>query len=265
MRNADALNRRMTMNRPLSQDQIKSFQRDGFVIVRGLYQTDAMARIKTWVDEVAAYPEVPGKYMMYFEQSCVEAGRRLLNRIENYCPYHAGLNRLLTGSGVRDAVTQLFGEPAVIFKDKINFKLPGGGGFTPHQDAQAGWDRYGSLYITALISIDAATRDNGCLELVAGRHREGQLGPNWAPLADEVTTSMDFVPCETLPGDVVFFDSFTPHRSDANLSDRPRRVLYVTYNKLSEGDQRARYYADKRASYPPDCERDPGKQYVFRV
>jgi len=100
---------------------------------------------------------------------------------------------------------------------------------------------------------------------VAGRHREGQLGPSWAQLPDEVTASMKFVPYETAPGDVAFFDSFTPHRSDANLSDRPRRVLYVTYNRLSEGDQRACYYADKRASYPPDCERDPGKQYVFRV
>ena len=265
MRDADALNRQVTMNQPLSQDQIESFQRDGFAIVRGLYQGAAMARIAAWVDEIAAYPEVPGKHMMYFEQSSVEPGQRLLNRIENYCTYHASLDRLLTGPGLRDAVAQLFGEPAVMFKDKINFKLPGGGGFTPHQDVQAGWDRYASLYITVYLSIDAATRDNGCLELVAGRHREGQLGPNWAPLPDEVTASMEFVPWETAPGDVVFFNSFTPHRSEANLSDRPRRVLYVTYNKLAEGDQRARYYADKRASYPPDCERVSGRQYVFRV
>ena len=31
------------------------------------------------------------------------------------------------------------------------------------------------------------------------------------------------------------------------------------------GDQRGRYYRDKRQSYPPDCERDTAKQYVFRV
>jgi len=253
------------MNQLLTQDQIESFERDGFTVIRGLYQGAAVTQIAKWVEEISAYPEVPGKYMMYFEQSSTEPGRRLLNRLENYCPYHAGLNHLLTGPGFQDAVAQLFGEPAVMFKDKINFKLPGGGGFTPHQDVQAGWSRYGSLYITALISIGSATRDNGCLELVAGRHREGQLGPSWAQLPNEVTSSMEFVPCETAPGDVVFFDSFTPHRSDANLSDRPRRVLYVTYNKLAEGDQRARYYVDKRASYPPDCERESGKQYIFRV
>lgn len=254
----------MTISEPLSQAQIDSFRRDGFVIVRGMYER-AAARISAWADEVAAYPEAPGKYMMYFEQSSREPGRRLLNRVENYCPYHVGFDRLLNGPGLRDAVAWLFGEPAVMFKDKINFKLPGGSGFTPHQDVQAGWDCYASLYITALISIDATTRENGCLELVARRHREGQIGPTWAPLPEEVTAGMEFVPCETEPGDVVFFDSYTPHRSEANLSDRPRRVLYVTYNKLAEGDHRTRYYADKRKSYPPDCERESGKEYVFRV
>jgi hypothetical protein len=42
-------------------------------------------------------------------------------------------------------------------------------------------------------------------------------------------------------------------------------VLYLTYNRAREGDHRARYYADKRETYPPDIERDPAKQYVFKV
>jgi hypothetical protein len=27
----------------------------------------------------------------------------------------------------------------------------------------------------------------------------------------------------------------------------------------------AQYYADKHKSFPPDIDRDPGKEYVFRV
>ena len=49
------------------------------------------------------------------------------------------------------------------------------------------------------------------------------------------------------------------------MSDGKRRVLYVTYNRLSDGDHREQYYADKRKSYPPDVERDPDKQYAYRV
>jgi hypothetical protein len=42
-------------------------------------------------------------------------------------------------------------------------------------------------------------------------------------------------------------------------------VLYITYNRLSAGDHRVQYYADKRKSFPPDIERDPNRTYTFRV
>jgi len=42
-------------------------------------------------------------------------------------------------------------------------------------------------------------------------------------------------------------------------------VLYLTYNRLGDGDHRAAYYRDKHASFPPDIDRVPGREYVFRV
>ena len=42
-------------------------------------------------------------------------------------------------------------------------------------------------------------------------------------------------------------------------------MLYITYNGVSQGDHRAQYYADKRANFPPECERQPGQQYAFKV
>ena len=143
--------------------------------------------------------------------------------------------------------------------------MPGGDGFKPHQDQQAGWSVYASLFVTALVAIDEATAENGCLELAPGQHKRGLIGREWTPLTEAEMAGMAFVPYPTKPGDAVLFDSFVPHRSGSNLTDAPRRVLYVTYNRLSEGDHRLRYYADKRKSYPPDCEREPGKEYVYRV
>jgi ectoine hydroxylase-related dioxygenase (phytanoyl-CoA dioxygenase family) len=69
----------------------------------------------------------------------------------------------------------------------------------------------------------------------------------------------------TRAGDVVFFDSYTPHASAPNLTTERRRVLYITYNRRSAGDHRVQYYADKRKSFPPDIERDPTRTYTFRV
>jgi len=182
--------------------------------------------------------------------------------MENIEPFHDGFSELFKGEKMKGCISELLDEEAVLFKDKINFKMPGGDGFKAHQDVQAGWDAYSPFHITILVSIDASTIENGCLEIAAGHHEQGLIGDKWTPL-DEDTLDYIFVP--TKPGDAVFFDSFTPHRSQPNFTDKARRVLYVTYNSLSDGDHRRQYYDDKRKSYPPDCERDADKEYVFRV
>ncbi|MFQ5783747.1 MAG: phytanoyl-CoA dioxygenase family protein, partial [Alphaproteobacteria bacterium] len=123
---------------------------------------------------------------------------------------------------------------------------------------------YGSYYITAMVCIDEATLENGCLNMVAGHHKRG-LFREWEPLTEEDMAGMEFIACPTKPGDLAFFDSYAPHASEPNMSDTIRRLYFVTYNRLSEGDQMARYYADKHRSFPPDIEREAGKEYVFRV
>jgi 2-aminoethylphosphonate dioxygenase len=249
----------------LDSDLIAAFHRDGFVICRGLLSAAEIAAVATWTDELATAADVPGGVMKYYEDSLLSADQRILSRIENFTPYHTGFAALFDDPRLRGSCATLFGEDAVLFKDKINFKLPGGEGFKAHQDVQAGWNRYASLHISVLVCIDAATVENGCLELASGSHVRSLIGEMWAPL-DATTVAPDqFTACPTAPGDVVFFDSFAPHRSGPNLTQAPRRVLYVTYNRRSEGDSRARYFADKRAAYPPDCERESGRDYVFRV
>jgi 2-aminoethylphosphonate dioxygenase len=116
-----------------------------------------------------------------------------------------------------------------------------------------------------MVAVDDATAENGCLQIVAGQHKRGMLGPEWKPLSDGDMAGFTLAPLATRAGDVVFFDSYVPHGSQPNLSDGPRRVLYVTYNRASEGDHREHYFTEKRRNFPPDIERDPGKSYVFRV
>jgi ectoine hydroxylase-related dioxygenase (phytanoyl-CoA dioxygenase family) len=246
----------------LTKQQIEEFDRDGYVIVRGLYTDDELRQITEWTEEVTTWPEIPGKYMMYFEKSQLDPNQRILSRMEDIEPFHTGFSQLFTTDKMQGCVSELFGEEAVLFKDKINFKMPGGDGFKAHQDVQAGWDRYASLHITALVSIDASTLENGCLQLAPGHHKQGFIGESWKPLQED---ALEYISVPAKPGDAVFFDSFAPHRSEPNRTNSARRVLYVTYNRLSEGDHRRQYYIDKRKSYPPDCEREPDKEYVFRV
>jgi len=246
-------------------EDLRGFARDGFVIVRRLYDAAEIATISGWVDEIADRPPVHGREMVYLEDSLSEPGRRVLSRIEKFADYHQGLREIVAGPRIAGRATELLGELAVLFKEKINFKMPGGGGFEAHQDIQPGWDDYAPYFISVLITIDDSTTENGCLELAAGQHRRGMIGERWKPLTAAQLQGIEFVPYPTTPGDTVFFDCFVPHQSAANMTASPRRNLYITYNRASDGDYRERYFAEKRSSYPPDHEREVGKEYRFRV
>lgn len=248
----------------LSKQQVEQFNRDGFLLVRQMYNPEEMKDISQWTDDVAGSPEVPGHYMMYFESS-KQDGSRIISRIEDFVSFHEGFAELITRRRMAEAVSDLFGEQAVLFKDKINFKLPGGDGFKEHQDVQAGWDDYADLHITAMIAIDETNAENGSVEMIPGMHKQGLLGKMWAPLTKDDTDNVAYQPVHCQPGDAVFFDSYAPHRSLPNNTGHARRVLYITFNGASKGDHRAQYYADKRKNYPPDIERNPDKDYAFKV
>jgi hypothetical protein len=243
-------------------DETAQMSRHGHLLVRRFFADNQTAEILRWTEELESAPEAPGRHWVYYEDSLTEPGRRVIQRIENFCPFHDGFDRLIRNSALTRWTASLMGGPVSLFKDKINFKMPGGPGFKAHQDQQAGWTRYAPLFVSAMVTLDAATLENGCLEMPSGPHRQMLIGEEWAPL-DEAALSLHPIP--TAPGDVIFFDSFAPHASKPNFTSAPRRLLYLTYNLASHGDQRARYYADKHKSFPPDIEREAGGSYVFRV
>lgn len=249
----------------LSRRQLADFCRDGFLVVRGLYDTSEMQDLSVWIDEITARRPEAGKLMAYYEDSLAEKGKRILSRIEKFADYHGDLRRFVLAPKMTDRVAELLGGPAVLFKEKINFKLPGGGGFEPHQDIQPGWDDYAPYFLSVLVTVDPSTVENGCLELSAGQHKRGMIGQKWKPLTTEELRGVTFTPYSMEPGDVAFFDCFVPHQSKPNRTNYQRRNLYLTFNRLSDGDFREKYFSDKRKSFPPDFEREPGKEYVFRV
>ena len=245
-----------------NEAEIASMQERGYLVVPGFFGRAETRALVGWTDEIAGQPEVVGGQMVYHEDSLIAPGDRVVQRIEDFCSHHPAMDDAARNGALSRWLERLMGHETVLFKDKINFKYPGGDGFKAHQDQAAGWTRYAPLFVTALVTIDAATIENGCLEIATIPRQDTLIGTEWAPL-DEAALGLVAVP--TQPGDVIFFDSFVAHASKPNLTASPRRVLYLTYNLADAGDHRARYFAEKRAAFPPDIERAPGSVYVFRV
>ena len=135
----------------LNDKQIKEFKKNGFVLIRELFSKSETKLILKYIEELQNAAEVSGKEWKYFEKSEINKEKKVLARIENFCKYHNGFNDLCTKSRILDCVNDCLGEKGVLFKDKINFKMPGGSGFKPHQDSQAGWEAYAAYFINVMV------------------------------------------------------------------------------------------------------------------
>jgi hypothetical protein len=224
---------------------IEHFREHGWVAVEALDHV-AAAAIADWVEEVASMPDGEGGILQHFEGT--DAGP-MLCRSENFVPIHDGLRGLLCRGSLVDVAGALLGEPAVLYKEKVNYKLPGGAGFSPHQDAPA----YPliQVHVSAMVAVDDADESNGGLEVVSGRFDAVLPLDDRGCIAASVADSLEWTPVPVRAGQTLWFHSRTPHRSGPNRSDRPRRALYPTYNAASEGDLRAAYYDTKRAAFAP--------------
>ena len=248
----------------LTELQIKKYQDDGFLLLKKFFSKEEMEPV---IKSINKFSEVSynfwevGKEMVYYETSNENENERILCRVEKYVDYHPEFQKLASSSKILSALQDLMGGPCVLFKDKINFKRPGAGGFRPHQDVQARWDDFTKYTMSIMISTDQSTPENGCLEVAPRQHKRGIIGKYDKPLEGDDLNGMKFEMVPTEIGDVLFFDHFTPHQSKSNNSDKPRSNIYLTYNLLSEGDHRNEYLNRKKRELPPDNERKEGMKF----
>lgn len=199
----------------------------------------SVATLQRWADELAVLDAASG--VLHYDE--VTAGGRARARSEHFVEAHGGLGGFLTVGTVPATAGTLLGEPAVLYKEKCNYKLAGGAGYSPHQDAPA--YRFVDRHVSAMVAIDDATVDNGCLEVVRGAHDRIWPQDDRGCIAADVVAGMVWESAEVPAGGTLWFHSRTPHRSGPNRSTRDRRALFPTYNAAREGDRRADYYRRK--------------------
>jgi ectoine hydroxylase-related dioxygenase (phytanoyl-CoA dioxygenase family) len=230
------------VNRLAIDDAVQQFEVRGWVVLDVLPRS-THALLAAWANDVAALPESSG-VLQHREQT--DTGSQLC-RSEHFVEVHAPLRALLTEGPLLDVAGALLGEPAVLYKEKINHKLPGGAGYSAHQDAPA----YPVLanHVSAMVAIDDADADNGGLEVVSGCFDQVLPMDDRGCVDRSVESTLDWERVDVPAGSTLWFHSRTPHRSGPNRSARPRRALYPTYNAAREGDRRADYYAAKADAF----------------
>lgn len=70
---------------PLSAADAAHYAETGWVAARGFYSPEEAAAISRWTDELVAAPEVPGRHMVYREDSLLRSGERVRSCPWSWC------------------------------------------------------------------------------------------------------------------------------------------------------------------------------------
>jgi ectoine hydroxylase len=140
---------------------------------------------------------------------------------------------------IEPAIDFVGDDDPILFTEKLNLKRSEHGGVNPlHQDQPywVGVAEEMDRVVTAVLFLDDADLGNGCIEVLAGSHRDGV----WPTRTDgdffhryEIdpagTENLELTPVEVPAGSLLLFGPYLVHRSAPNRSDRQRRAILFSY------------------------------------
>lgn len=227
----------------LSPTERDRFLAEGYTVVRGVVplgvRRDMLAVLDGWIEESRRhdrnYGETPnGKARFDFEAGHSAAAPRL-RRVANPCDISETYRRFAWESSLPELATAIIGPDIKFFNARIYLKLPGGDARVDYHQDQPYQPHTHDGLVTAMAFLDAMDEENGCLKVVPGSHEERyshfQDGRFTGLTPPELTAELDrrAVPVTGAAGDVCLLHPWTVHGSDANRSDRPRRLLIIDY------------------------------------
>jgi len=236
------------MLNPLSESQWSEFEEHGYLKL-GRLGADQLAEMQKQIDAIMLgkasvdYDRMlmqldspSGEYAGLDAQTKGFKGASLdYRKIQDleYCPQFL---RYIQDPVFEEICGQVYGAgvPISLFRAMFMNKPANRGTFLPwHQDGVAAYDR--DPRVTVWTALDPATKENGCLQVIPGSHKNGLIEPTheeWYLSDGQVEkfcSSDRIVHLELEAGEVVLLDNYLLHASDKNRSRQSRRALSVCY------------------------------------
>jgi hypothetical protein len=232
----------------LSPDEVASYHADGFVVCREVFAPEEVEALQREAERLLQRTDLMDTDNIRCRwQNHVETGECRFDCFDPVIDLSAVCESAARDRRILDAVSALYAEPACLFKDKLIFKPPGATGYAMHQD-YISWPTFPKSFVTVIVAIDSSDASSGATEVFPGYHQRGCLSPIDGQYHELTPEQMDFsrgVMLELQPGDIAIFSGYTPHRSGPNRSTDSRRLLYLSYNALSDGgERRDQHYAE---------------------
>jgi len=218
---------------PLKDELVNEYERNGFVLAPKMFDQDEIGLLRRAAKEDRQLDQHS------FGKGDGEGGTVRLS-LWNH-PGDTLYGMFARCETIVNSAEKLLGGEVYHYHSKMIMKdAKVGGAWSWHQD-YGYWYQNGVLFpllCSASVAVDAATKENGCLQVLRGSHLMGrvdhiltgdQAGADMERVR-EAEKQLELVYVEMEPGDVLFFHANLLHRSDQNRSEHPRWSMICCYN-----------------------------------
>jgi Phytanoyl-CoA dioxygenase (PhyH) len=236
----------------LSDAEVSTYQRDGYVIPSFQLAADKVTRLRATLDLLIA--DNPGVRPEKLVSAHVEGdnGEGVKGSAE--------FLKLAQDRDIVDLVEAVIGPDIVLWGCHV-FCKPGGDGYeTPwHQDGHY-WPIRPLATCTVWVALDRSDVGNGCLRVIPGSHRDKKLHDHLHEdrtdlvlnqrMADGTFDETQAVDLELDPGQMSMHDVYMIHGAAANHSSRRRTGVALRYMPASSLFDRALKPMDGKTGIP---------------
>lgn len=215
----------------------KTFDDDGFVVLRGFLNAEELATVRIELDRVIreVVPKMPREHVFYEDKGHADT----LKQLQCLHSHDAFFHNLFIGSRIEQLAEALLGEPVVGKNFQFFSKPPGTGQPTPpHQDGFY-FKLTPCAALTMWLALDDVDQENGCVNYVRGSNLSGMRAHDRSNVLGFSQKMIDYGRPEDLanavdvparPGDLLAHHALTIHSAGGNRSaSRPRRSLGAVY------------------------------------
>ncbi|XP_073961178.1 probable phytanoyl-CoA dioxygenase [Choristoneura fumiferana] len=226
----------------LSDEEKKYLDTHGFLVIKELIDFSTLYSCKQRFSQICKGVVDKGSMLIVKEPSLIATGATgedLINKAQDI--HYDDVFSLYTESPrLLDVMSQLIGDDLSVMHSMLINKPPGTSRHPPHQDLFYFPFRPTEWIMAAWTAIDHVTRDNGCLYVIPGSHRDNTLyehgtAPNSNRLYHGILDEEAVAPLhrrvhlEMSPGDTVLFHPLLVHGSGPNVSKRYRKAITAHY------------------------------------
>lgn len=225
----------------IGPSEVAFYREHGYLAVREAFTpTETQAAIEGLVDLIMG--KVPAFNGITFEAAArdilptlsLEQRQDAVRKVWYFVSHEARLRAISDHPKLRAVIRTLLGGcESEMFQDMALIKPPRLGREKPWHQDHAYFDYpLGTPVVGVWIALDAATLENGCMQLLPGRHREGPIvhfkRRDWQ-ICDKVILGTRSVAAPLPPGGLLLFDGLLPHGTPHNSSTHRRRALQFHY------------------------------------